>query len=111
MGRATSVVAADDKDATIATGEIQTFVEKMSGAKLPIVAEGDTFQAGGIVIYVGHTEAAKKAGNKIQVISAKEKARWAKAIRVVKDNWIKKANDKGLNGDMLLKELLAMMQG
>lgn len=56
-------------------------------------------------------EAAKKAGNKIQVISAKEKARWAKAIRVVKDNWIKKANDKGLNGEMLLKELLAMMQG
>jgi TRAP-type C4-dicarboxylate transport system substrate-binding protein len=54
---------------------------------------------------------ARKAGNKIQTISAKEKARWAKAIRVVRDNWIKKANDKGMNGDLLLKELLALMKG
>lgn len=55
--------------------------------------------------------AAKAAGNKIQTISAREQARWAKAIRVVRDNWIKNANDKGLNGKALLEELLSMMKG
>jgi len=53
----------------------------------------------------------KKAGNKIQTISPEEKMRWAKAIKVVRENWIKKANDKGLNGEELLRELLAMMKG
>ena len=65
VGQATIVVAANDKDATTGAGELQTFIERMSGAKLPIVAEGEPVEAGGIIIYVGHTEAANAAGVKI----------------------------------------------
>jgi TRAP-type C4-dicarboxylate transport system substrate-binding protein len=56
-------------------------------------------------------QAGIKAGNKIQQISPAEQKRWAKAIRIVKDNWIKKANDKGQDGKALMKELLSMMKG
>ena len=51
------------------------------------------------------------AGNKIQQISASEKARWGKAIKIIKDDWVNKANKKGLNGKALMDELLSMMKG
>lgn len=56
-------------------------------------------------------KAAKAAGNKIQTISSAEKASWSKAIQVITDNWVKKANDKGQDGKALMKELLSMMKG
>ena len=52
-----------------------------------------------------------KNGNKINVISATEKARWAKAVQIIKNNWIEKANKKGQNGKALMEELLTMMKG
>jgi len=63
-GNAVIVVAQEDKDAAKAASEIQVFVKKMSGAELPLVNEGEPVKAT-IRIYVGHTEAAKKAGVEI----------------------------------------------
>jgi len=54
------IIAAPEPHAQRAAQDIQKYVEKISGAKLPIQAEG-----GAIQIYVGHTDAAKKAGVKI----------------------------------------------
>lgn len=51
------------------------------------------------------------AGNKIQQISETERVRWAKAIQIIKDDWVNKANKKGLNGKALMDELLSMMKG
>ncbi len=51
------------------------------------------------------------AGNKVQQISASELARWGKAIAVIKQDWINKANKKGLDGKALMEELLSMMKG
>ena len=65
VGQATIVVAQHDEDATTGAAEIQTFVEKMSGAKLPIVAEGEAVTGSNILIYVGHTKAAHEAGIEI----------------------------------------------
>jgi hypothetical protein len=65
VGQATIVVAQHDEDATTGAAEIQTFVEKMSGAKLPIVSEGEAATASNILIYVGHTKAAHEAGIEI----------------------------------------------
>jgi len=50
-----------------AAAEIQKYVEKMSGAKLAIVAEGAPVEESlpSTLIQVGHTEAAKKAGVRI----------------------------------------------
>ncbi|MBI4026442.1 MAG: DUF4838 domain-containing protein [Verrucomicrobia bacterium] len=62
--RAAIVVAADEPKAANAAAEIQKYVEKMSGAKLPIVKEGDPVKAP-ISILVGHTTAAQKLGVKI----------------------------------------------
>lgn len=46
--------------------ELQVYVEKMSGAKLPIFTEGDTIpETCKVVIFVGNTDAARKAGIKI----------------------------------------------
>lgn len=56
-------------------------------------------------------QAAIKAGNKIRTIAPAEKDRWAKAIRVITDNWVKKATAKGYDGKKLLAELRAMMKG
>ncbi len=66
VAKATLVVAKDDSDAVTAADEIQAFVAKMSGAKLPIVQEGQpTNDEGGVRLYVGHTEAAREAGVQI----------------------------------------------
>ena len=34
-----------------------------------------------------------------------------KAIKIIKDDWVNKANKKGLNGKALMDELLSMMKG
>lgn len=51
------------------------------------------------------------AGNKIQTISPAQSKAWGKRISLISDNWIKKANEKGYNGQKLLQELRAMMGG
>jgi len=56
-------------------------------------------------------QAAEKAGNKIQTISASNQKAWAKALQSIKAGWIAKANKKGMNGEALLSELLSMMKG
>ncbi len=56
-------------------------------------------------------KAAIANGNKIQQISASEQKRWAKAIQVIKNDWINKANKKGHDGKALMEELLSMMKG
>ena len=55
--------------------------------------------------------AAKKAGNVINVISDAEKAKWANAIAVIPENWIKTANDAGQNGQALVDSLRKHMGG
>lgn len=62
--RATIVVAADEPKADTAAAAIQKYVEKMSGAKLPIVKEGDPVGTPASIL-VGHTQAAAKLGVKI----------------------------------------------
>jgi hypothetical protein len=64
QGRAALVVAPNDSKADKAAAEIQKYIEKMSGAKLPIVKEGGTVSAP-ISILVGHTAAAQKLGVKV----------------------------------------------
>ena len=62
--QAAIVVAANEPKAEKAAAEIQKYVEKMSGAKLPIVKEGEAVSAP-ISILVGHTAAAQKLGVKV----------------------------------------------
>lgn len=51
------------------------------------------------------------AGNTITTLSPEQQKVWAKAIDVVRTNWIQKANEKGKNGAALYEELKAMMGG
>ena len=62
--RVSLVVAADEPKAEQAAAEIQKYLEKMSGAKLPLVKEGAALATPG-AIYVGHTKTAAKLGVKI----------------------------------------------
>ena len=59
--RAAIVVAANEPQAEKAALEIQKYIEKMSGAKLPIHQEGEAVTAF-VSILVGHTSAAKTLG-------------------------------------------------
>src|SRR3954466_13864716 len=59
--RSAIVVAANEPKAEQAAAEIQKYVEKMSGAKLPILKEGEAVTAP-LSILVGHTAAAQKLG-------------------------------------------------
>jgi len=61
VARATIVVVTNETKAVMAANEIQKYVEKMSGAKLPIVNEGAPVSSP-VSILVGHTAAAKKLG-------------------------------------------------
>lgn len=61
--RATIVRAAGEDHAKLAAQEIQKYIEKISGAKLKIVEEGQ--KASPISIYVGHTAEAADKGVKI----------------------------------------------
>jgi hypothetical protein len=64
--RATIVVAAGEGHAQQAAEAIQKYVEKMSGAKIDILQEGEeSAPTGTVSIYVGHTVAAKKNGVEI----------------------------------------------
>ena len=74
-----------------------------AGAKL-IGARWDAADA------VGKSDA-NKVGNKINIISSAEKSKWAKAIQIINDNWIKKANSKGKDGKALIADLRKMMGG
>lgn len=58
---------------------------------------------------VGRQDAVK-AGNKIQTLSDAETKRWAKAIKIITDQWIAKGNEMGLNGKALMDELRQMMK-
>ncbi|MAF49105.1 MAG: hypothetical protein CMM10_12650 [Rhodospirillaceae bacterium] len=58
---------------------------------------------------VGHQDAIK-AGNKVQTLSPAEQKRWAKAVRVITDNWIAKGNKMGLDGKAIMDELVKMMK-
>ena len=59
--RAAIIVAGNEPKAEKAAAEIQKYVEKMSGARLPIRKEGEPVAAP-ISILVGHTAAAQKLG-------------------------------------------------
>ncbi len=59
--RAAIVVAANEPQAEKAAIEIQKYIEKMSGAKLPIFKEGEAITAP-VSILVGHTVAATSLG-------------------------------------------------
>ena len=54
---------------------------------------------------------ANKVGNKINVIDPAEKSKWANAIQIINDNWVKKANSKGKDGKALIADLRKMMGG
>ncbi len=56
------VVAASESNAVLAASEIQKYVEKMSGATLPIVNEGEAVPDAPVTLWVGHTAAARKLG-------------------------------------------------
>jgi len=57
------IVAAGETNAVKAAGEIQKYIEKMSGAKLPMVNEPDADNTGlPVKIAVGHTAMAKSLG-------------------------------------------------
>ena len=64
--RAMIIVAKDESQAQKAGEEIQKYVEKMSGAKLPIVTEGDALpEQAAVSILVGHTQSAQRVNVKI----------------------------------------------
>lgn len=64
--KAAIVVAADEPKAQRAAEEIQSTIEKMSGAKLPIVIEGQPIpNKEHTLLLVGHTKAAARLGVKI----------------------------------------------
>jgi len=54
-------------------------------------------------------EAAKKRGNAIVELDAKETARWKEASKPVIDAWIKEMDGKGLNGKQLVEDARAMI--
>jgi hypothetical protein len=60
------IITAEEPHATQAAAEIRKYVEKMSGASLPLLKEGDADNTGlPVKIAVGHTRIAEKAGVKI----------------------------------------------
>ncbi|MHB0939901.1 MAG: DUF4838 domain-containing protein [Armatimonadota bacterium] len=60
------IITSAEAHATQAAADIQRYIEKMSGAKLAIVKEGEAVPAGlPVSIVIGHTKIAEKAGVKI----------------------------------------------
>jgi TRAP-type C4-dicarboxylate transport system substrate-binding protein len=53
---------------------------------------------------------AKKAGNTIQTLAPAELERWKPMLQFVRDEWLKKAKDRGLDGPALLKDLEATIK-
>jgi len=57
------IITTDEPQAVQAAGEIQNYIEKMSGAKLPLLKETDTDNTGlPVKIAVGHSKIAEKNG-------------------------------------------------
>jgi TRAP-type transport system periplasmic protein len=50
-------------------------------------------------------EAAQVRGDIIRVLTRDEFGRWKTELKSVRDEWLKKASDRGLDGEALLKEL------
>jgi len=100
------MVAMSDKKWNSLTAEEKRAVDKASGpagAKL-IGARWDAADKVG-------KDGAIKNGNVINVISDAEKAKWSKAIAIITDNWIKKANEAGQDGKALVDSLRKHMGG
>jgi TRAP-type C4-dicarboxylate transport system substrate-binding protein len=55
-------------------------------------------------------EGAKKRGNAIQTVAPAELERWRPMLKFVRDEWLKKAKDRGLDGEALLKDLEATIK-
>jgi TRAP-type C4-dicarboxylate transport system substrate-binding protein len=55
-------------------------------------------------------EGAKKRGNTIQTLAPAELERWRPMLKFVRDDWLKKAKGRGLDGEMLLKDLEATIK-
>lgn len=53
---------------------------------------------------------AKSKGNLIQTLDAKELDRWRPQLQFVRDAWLQKAKDRGLDGPALLKDLEATIK-
>jgi hypothetical protein len=64
--KAVIIVAAGETNAAVAAAEIQKYVAKMSGAKLPVLSEAEADSTGlPVTIAVGHTRLAAKKGVRI----------------------------------------------
>jgi TRAP-type C4-dicarboxylate transport system substrate-binding protein len=55
-------------------------------------------------------DSAKKRGNAIQTLAPAELERWKPRLKFVRDEWLKKAKERGLDGPALLKDLEAMIK-
>jgi TRAP-type C4-dicarboxylate transport system substrate-binding protein len=55
-------------------------------------------------------EGALDRGNIVQVVAPDEVGRWKSALKTVRDEWLKKASDRGLDGEELLKELSMLIK-
>lgn len=55
-------------------------------------------------------EGAKKRGDTIQTLAPAELERWRPMLKFVRDDWLKKAKGRGLDGEMLLKDLEATIK-
>ena len=55
-------------------------------------------------------ENAKKRGNAIQTLAPAELERWKPMLNFVRDQWLKTAKDRGVDGDALLRDLEAIIK-
>jgi TRAP-type C4-dicarboxylate transport system substrate-binding protein len=55
-------------------------------------------------------ENAKKRGNTINTLAPAELERWKPMLQFVRDEWLKKAKERGLDGPALLKDLEATIK-
>ena len=53
---------------------------------------------------------AKQRGNLIQTLAPAELARWRPLLEFVTDEWLKKAQERGLDGPKMLDDLQAMIK-
>lgn len=54
-------------------------------------------------------DAAIKRGNKIHTLSADERRRWEPLLDFVRQDWVKMANEKGLDGNALIDDFKSMV--
>ncbi|HLC08140.1 MAG TPA: hypothetical protein VJK06_02535, partial [Methyloceanibacter sp.] len=55
-------------------------------------------------------EDAQQRGNVIQTIAPQELERWKPLLQFVTDEWLKKAKDKGYDGQKMLDDIKAMIK-